>query len=83
MKYRCKCCGYLTLKDPTNGSYEICPVCFWQNDYVQNNDPSFSGGANEPSLIEAQHNFLRFGAVEERLIPYVRAPHLDELPERA
>jgi len=82
MKSRCACCGYLTLEDPTNGSYEICPVCFWENDYVQNNDPSFAGGANEPRLIEAQRNFVLFGAVEQRLIHDVRAPHPDEFPDR-
>ena len=75
----CPCCGYLTLEDPKNGSYEICPVCFWENDAVQNDDPSFAGGANEPSLTQARANYRRFGAVEERLILHVRAARPDEI----
>jgi Cysteine-rich CPCC len=47
-------------------------VCFWQDDIVQLRWPNFSGGANRPSLIDAQKNVSRLGAVEERLLPYVR-----------
>lgn len=80
MKFACPCCGYLTLDDPKSGSYEICPVCFCENDAVQNDDPSFAGGANEPSLTRARANFRRFGAVEERLVPHVRPARPDEIP---
>lgn len=34
--------------------HDICEVCLWQNDYVQLDDPDFSGGANEMSLNEAR-----------------------------
>jgi hypothetical protein len=54
------------------GSDEICPVCFWQDDIVQLRWPNLSGGANRPSLIDAQKNVSRLGAVEERLVQYVR-----------
>lgn len=79
-KYPCPCCGYFTLTEPPIGSYEICPVCFWEDDPVQNADPEFSGGANNPSLNEARQNFARFGAMEERFKENVRPPHEDELP---
>ncbi len=29
-KYACLCCGYLTLDE--RGEYDICPVCFWEDD---------------------------------------------------
>ena len=29
-KYKCLCCGYRTLE--TRGEYDICPVCFWEDD---------------------------------------------------
>ena len=29
-KYKCLCCGYITLE--TRGVYDICPVCFWEDD---------------------------------------------------
>lgn len=28
--YRCLCCGYRTLD--SRGDYDICPVCFWEDD---------------------------------------------------
>ena len=28
--YACPCCGFLTL--PSRGGYDICPVCFWEDD---------------------------------------------------
>jgi hypothetical protein len=60
--------------DDEPGSDDICPACFWQDDIVQLRWPNFSGGANRPSLIDAQKNASRLGAVEERLVPYVRRP---------
>ena len=75
--YPCVCCGHLTLGEPP-GSYEICPVCFWEDDQVQLRWPDYVGGANRPSLIEAQQNFIRFGACDERSVRHVRPPAEDE-----
>lgn len=30
-RYPCPCCGHLVFEDPP-GSYEICPVCFWEDE---------------------------------------------------
>jgi len=62
--FTCQCCGYKTLKEGTRDSYEICKVCFWEDDLVQNEDPNYEGGANEVSLIQAQMNFIMFGVSE-------------------
>ena len=67
----CACCGYKTIEE--KGNYEICPICFWEDDPVQEADPWFEGGANAPSLFGAQYNFKSFGAMEERHIPNIRA----------
>ena len=45
-RYPCPCCGYLTLGDEHRGGYEICPVCFWEDDGVQFHELDFVGGAN-------------------------------------
>lgn len=78
MKFPCRCCGYKTLSEPANGTYEICEVCYWEDDPVQLSDPDFAGGANIPSLRQAQQNFLVYGACSEDMKPYVRMPKEDE-----
>ncbi|WP_343076170.1 CPCC family cysteine-rich protein [Natronoglycomyces albus] len=40
----------------------ICLVCWWQDDPVQLRWPTLRGGANKPSLVEAQKNYRSFGA---------------------
>ena len=77
-KRRCACCGCYTLEEP-EGGYEICPVCFWEDDAVQNNDPEFSGGANKVCLREAQENFEELGACTESAVPFVREPIAEEI----
>ena len=78
MSYTCPCCGYMTLSEQPNGTYEICHVCFWEDDLIQMNDPDYSGGANRISLKQAQANFIKFGASEERRKVHVRPPGIDE-----
>ena len=79
MKYTCPCCGYKTLDEKPPGTYNICPICFWEDDPVQFDDPSYEGGANHPSLRQAQKNFLDFGATEKRVIKHVRKPAPEDM----
>ena len=81
-KYPCPCCGFLTLEEKPPGTYEICPVCYWEDDLVQFQEPT-AWGANSVTLQEARHNFLRFGASEERFKSFVRSPFPIELPDQA
>jgi hypothetical protein len=60
------------MTEPASGTYSICPVCFWEDDLVQHEDPSYEGGANKPSLLTARQNFTRFGACEQRSVANVR-----------
>jgi len=75
-KFACPCCGYLVFDE--RDCYEICPICFWEDDGIQIADPWFSGGANKPSLEESQRNFAEFGAMEKRFISNVRAVTEDD-----
>ena len=78
LKYPCVCCGHLTMGGPP-ASYEICPVCFWEDDLVQLRWPDWAIGANRrTSLIEAQCNFAAFGASHEQFLEHVRPPAGDE-----
>lgn len=76
----CPCCGYRTLGDLSPGSYEICPVCFWEDDLPQFETPDLSGGANRVSLTEAKRNFAEFGACERNALSRVRPPLESERP---
>nr|WP_256102711.1 CPCC family cysteine-rich protein [Streptomyces sp. Ncost-T10-10d] len=76
-RYPCPCCGHRVL-DAMPGSYEICPVCFWEGDGVQFRWPTMAGGANKVSLIEAQRNYQNFGACDQHGLRYVRPPAEDE-----
>ena len=73
----CPCCGLKTL-DPEDSAFEICPVCFWENDPSQVRYPDETG-ANDISLNEARKNYAEFGACAERFMDYVRKPLPEEI----
>ena len=59
--------------DHEPSKYEICPVCFWEDDPSQGEDVFFETGANnDMSLLEARINFTNFGAWEADAKPLVR-----------
>lgn len=78
MKFFCPCCGYKRFSHEPNGSYEICEVCYWEDDLTQLNDPDYKNGANRVSLRQAQKNFQLFGACQEDMAKWVRKPAADE-----
>lgn len=61
--YPCPSCGFLVFDEPA-GSYDICPVCNWEDDHVQLRYPLMGGGANSESLYESQRNILKVAPVE-------------------
>jgi hypothetical protein len=79
--FPCVCCGHLTMGEPP-GSYEICSVCFWEDDQVQLRSPDSALGANRVTLIQAQQNYLAYGACDQAARKYVRPPQEDEPLER-
>lgn len=78
-KYKCPCCGYYTLGE--EGAYDVCPVCFWEDDSSQSSDCDLAGGANKICLSEAQKNYREFGACMKEYISFVREPLDDEKNE--
>lgn len=78
-EYPCPCCGFLVFQDEP-GSYDICPICFWEDDLSQLRFPKTTG-ANHVSLIEGQANYARAGVCELRFKDRVRAPDPAELRE--
>lgn len=80
MNYKCPCCNYLTFGDDPDSSYEICPICYWEGDPVQNNDHTYEAGANIVSLNVAKDNFKKFGAIHNKFKLIVRLPLENEKP---
>ncbi|MEZ4869330.1 MAG: CPCC family cysteine-rich protein [Caldilineaceae bacterium] len=70
MSVTCPCCGYLTLTAAQN--YETCPVCGWVD--IPPADMMARRTLNSVTLLQAQRNFLLFGACAEEVRAFVRAP---------
>jgi hypothetical protein len=77
-RFACPCCRNLTLSE--RGGWDICPVCFWEDDGQDDHDAAVvRGGPNGAlSLEEARRNYLAFGACDERSKVHVRPPLPDE-----
>lgn len=54
--FKCPVCGKYTFQSGP-GSYEICPVCGWEDDKAQYKDPNLKGGANRLSLKEYKKQY--------------------------
>ncbi|WBV56555.1 CPCC family cysteine-rich protein [Chryseobacterium daecheongense] len=63
----CPCCGYKTILE--KGNYEICPVCFWEDD-GSINDLKYSS-ANHMTLKDAKENFKLKGAISEKFLNFI------------
>ena len=64
---KCPCCGYKTLDE--RGSFDICDVCFWEDDGIEELDKE--SGPNRMTLREGKENFEKIGACEKELYQYV------------
>jgi hypothetical protein len=72
-KFRCPCCLYFTLGSV--GGYDICPICFWEDDGTTG-EHGFS--PNGCSLDEGQKNYKRCGASKDDMLKHCRPPEPDE-----
>ncbi|WP_050009635.1 CPCC family cysteine-rich protein [Flavobacterium sp. B17] len=65
--FPCSCCNYKTIKE--KGNYEICKVCFWEDD--GNSDELKYSHVNHMTLREAKDNFIIKGAILDKFIKFV------------
>lgn len=79
---RCPCCFCKTLGE--RRGFEICEVCFWEDDGQDEHDADVvRGGPNGTlSLTWARANYGELGACEARAVPHVRAPTPEERPDQ-
>lgn len=55
--FKCPCCGKQTLE--VQDFYEICPICGWEDDPGQHENPDDNIGANKMSLTQARDAYKR------------------------
>jgi len=79
-RWPCACCGCFTLEEAGRSSYQICPVCCWEDDGAQYADPDLAGGANRVSLHRAVRNYRAHGASDPAHGDSVRPPTPEEEP---
>lgn len=74
----CPCCAFVTLSE--RAAYEICPICFWEDDGQDDSqaDEVWGGPNRDLNLTTARDNFRRFGACSQRAVPFVRPPTAQE-----
>ncbi len=76
-KWTCFICGHQTLDSRCD--WDICPVCFWEDDtWVDGNQDESSPANGGLRVSEAQANYLVHRCCCLAMISHVRAPRPDE-----
>ena len=61
----CPCCGYKTIDE--RGNYDICKVCWWEDDGLDNKHSTMASGPNNSiNLAQARYNYLTCGLYNPR-----------------
>jgi len=66
---QCPCCDYFTLEE--RGGYEICPICFWEDDGIDLVEVDEYSGPNHMTLREGRLNYEKYGACDSLMIKNV------------
>lgn len=70
--YPCPVCGHRTLESLHD--WDICPVCFWEDDVDLLGREDASSPANGMTVSEAQANFILYGVCKLQYKGNVRPP---------
>ena len=70
--YQCPCCDHFTIGAP--GQYDICLVCYREDDGLDVDEIDEHSGPNHLSLREGRRNFAQIGACDQKAVAHVLAP---------
>lgn len=80
-KTQCPVCSFLTFDaNEFPGSLKVCPVCSWNDDQLQCENPLEEEGTNSMSLKQAKENYKMFKACHIEYVQKCRAPTAEEIP---
>lgn len=68
-EHQCPCCDYFSLH--SRGSYDICPVCYWEDDGHGLKQIDEVSPQNHITLRRARLNFQRCGAADPAAVSLV------------
>lgn len=69
-RQQCPCCDYFTLEEYAD--WEICSVCFWEDDGHDLNRQDDPSSCNRGlTLHQGRENFRQFGACEPEMVQHV------------
>jgi hypothetical protein len=66
---QCPCCDYFTLGK--RSEYEICQICFWEDDGIDINNINIHSGPNHITLKQGRLNFAKYGACDSTMVKNV------------
>ena len=76
-RFICDCCGFRTLL--SKGRYEICAVCFWEDDpSVGPDNADEESGPNHMTLTLGRENYASIGASSAPMKEHTRPPRPEE-----
>lgn len=70
----CPCCEIFDHGEKMGNTFLICPICNWEDDGVQLDNPDYEGGANDLSLNQAKEIFAREQACADNRIIFMSKP---------
>ena len=76
-KWKPDCICPICEKHQFEDSYDICPVCFWENDGYQYDEPDFYGGANNLSLNGYKKRWNKLTNIMPKLMNKYKASKTD------
>ena len=68
-RFQCPCCDFYTLEQ--RGAYDVCPVCYWEDDGQDLDRVDEVSAPNHITLRQARRNFVRYGACDQSAVSLV------------